>query len=278
MKKGFTLIEMLVVIAIISILAAIAFPVFSRAKDSAYRGADMSNMNSIRTALQLYRNDQGAYPPALLGYADTYDGTLTNVVPASKFAGALYPKRIDSLETLRPAFDRLATAVPFEQEVGTALWPNKAGTGLNAQKYGPNDPPVSRCVVNPLDATDRAVVNNYYYRISGYDTGEVPSLANPLVKQNELRYTLFWTGYTVPDNPCNPGPSEQGSANDDPRQLGYFDPPESTVVTWDSWFREYDAGAATPSHTKRDIVLFLGGSARMMDSFTVFNNSWKVMP
>lgn len=278
MNKGFTLIEMLVVIAIIGILAAIAFPVFSRAKDSAYRGADMSNLNSIGTALQLYRNDQGGYPPALLGYADTYDGTLTNVVPASKFAGTLFPKRIDSLHTLTPAYDRLASPVPFEQEVSTAVWPNKVGTGQSAQKYGPADGPVKRCVINPADATDRTVVDNYYYRISGYDTGEVPDPSSPQIKRNELRYTLFWTGYTVPTDPCNPGPGEQGSAADDPRQLGYFDPPETTVVTWDSWFREYDAGGATPSHIKRDIVLFLGGSARMMDSLQVFNNSWKVMP
>jgi len=277
MKKGFTLIEMLVVIAIISILAAIAFPVFSRAKDSAYRGADMSNMNSIRTALQLYRNDQGGYPPALLGYADTYDGTLTNVVPASKLAGALYPKRIDSLNTLKPAFVRASTTVPFEQEVDKAVWPNKAGSGPNAQKYGPPTV-VTRCVVNPLDPTDRAQVPNYYYRISGYDTGEVPDPSNPQLKRNELRYTLFWTGYTVPDDPCNPGPNEQGNVNDDPRQLGYFDPPETTVVTWDSWFREYDSTGATPTRTKRDIVLFLGGSARPMDSLQVFANSWKVMP
>jgi len=278
MKKGFTLIEMLVVIAIISILAAIAFPVFSRAKDSAYRSADMSNMNSIRTALQLYRNDQGGYPPALLGYADTYDGTLTNVVPASKLTAALYPKRIDSLNTLKPAFVRAATTVPFEQEVATAVWPNKAGSGPNAQKYGPTDGPVTRCVVNPLDATDRQVVNNYYYRISGYDTVEVPIPGNAQVKRNELRYTLFWTGFTVPNDPCNPGPSEQGNVNDDPRQLGYFDPPETTVVTWDSWFREYDSSGGTPTRTKRDIVLFLGGSARPMDSLQVFSNSWKVMP
>lgn len=277
MKKGFTLIELLVVIAIIGILAAIAFPVFSRAKDSAYRGADMSNMNSIRTALQLYKNDQGSYPPALLGYADTYDGTLTNVVPADKVAGALYPRRIDSISTLRPAYDRTATAVPFELQVATAVWPNKAGTGLNAQKYGPADGPVQRCVNDPLTNT-KFVADNYYYRISGYDAAEVPNPAQPLVKRNELRYTLFWTGYTVPTDPCNPLSTEQGNANDNPRQLGYTDPPETTVVTWDSWFREYDSSGANPTRTKRDIVLFLGGSARMMDSADVFAKSWQVTP
>ena len=68
-RNAFTLIELLVVIAIIGILSAIIFPVFARMKDSAYKSGDLTNMNSIRTALQLYRADQGAYPPTLLGYA-----------------------------------------------------------------------------------------------------------------------------------------------------------------------------------------------------------------
>ncbi len=67
-RYGFTLIELLVVIAIIAILAAIAFPVIGRAKDSAYKSSDLNNMNSLRSALQIYRADQGAYPAALLGY------------------------------------------------------------------------------------------------------------------------------------------------------------------------------------------------------------------
>jgi prepilin-type N-terminal cleavage/methylation domain-containing protein len=36
-SKGFTLIEMLVVVAIISLLAAILFPVFARARENAAR-------------------------------------------------------------------------------------------------------------------------------------------------------------------------------------------------------------------------------------------------
>src|SRR5580700_9011458 len=91
LNKGFTLIELLVVIAIIAILAAIIFPVYSRVKDSAYRSSDMANMNSIRTALQMYRADQGGYPPALLGYATGYSNfapSAADIVPANLVAGA----------------------------------------------------------------------------------------------------------------------------------------------------------------------------------------------
>ena len=84
--RAFSLVELLTVIAIITILVAIAFPVFARAKVAAMRSSDSSNMNSLRTALQLYNADQGGFPPALLGYVSPYQsGTVvpTGVVPAN---------------------------------------------------------------------------------------------------------------------------------------------------------------------------------------------------
>ncbi|MFX8668662.1 prepilin-type N-terminal cleavage/methylation domain-containing protein, partial [Acinetobacter baumannii] len=79
-----TLIELLTVIAIIALLAAITFPVFSRVKDSANRNADMSHMNTLRAAIQLYEADQNGYPPALLGFVTLYTSgpSAGNVVPA----------------------------------------------------------------------------------------------------------------------------------------------------------------------------------------------------
>ncbi|MES1228069.1 MAG: prepilin-type N-terminal cleavage/methylation domain-containing protein, partial [Armatimonadota bacterium] len=65
-RLAFTLVELLTVIAIIGLLAAITFPVYSRVKDSANRSGDTTKMNQLRTAIQLYAVDQGGYPPALL--------------------------------------------------------------------------------------------------------------------------------------------------------------------------------------------------------------------
>src|SRR5438105_6373533 len=91
-RQAFTLVELLTVIAIITVLVAIAFPVFARAKISAMRSSDTSNMNSLRSALQLYRADQGGYPPGLLGYVTPYQVGVADpatVVPANLLRGAL---------------------------------------------------------------------------------------------------------------------------------------------------------------------------------------------
>ena len=56
-SQGFTLIEILVVIAIIGILAAILFPVFARARESARKTSCLSNLKQISTAWLMYTQD-----------------------------------------------------------------------------------------------------------------------------------------------------------------------------------------------------------------------------
>ncbi|RYG49319.1 type II secretion system protein [bacterium] len=57
MRRGFTLIELLVVIAIIAILAGLLFPVFARARNSAYQASTLSNLRQLGTASALYESD-----------------------------------------------------------------------------------------------------------------------------------------------------------------------------------------------------------------------------
>ena len=65
-RTGFTLIELLVVISIISILAAILFPVFARARESARRTSCLSNMKQMGLAAMMYLQDfDGYYCPLL---------------------------------------------------------------------------------------------------------------------------------------------------------------------------------------------------------------------
>lgn len=61
MKRAFTLIEILVVIAIIAILAAILFPVFAQAKLAAKQTAAISHMRQMSAAVFMYAADYDDY-------------------------------------------------------------------------------------------------------------------------------------------------------------------------------------------------------------------------
>ncbi len=61
-NTAFTLIELLIVVAIIGILAAIAVPNFLNAQVRAKIARVESDMKSISTALEMYMTDRGSYP------------------------------------------------------------------------------------------------------------------------------------------------------------------------------------------------------------------------
>jgi prepilin-type N-terminal cleavage/methylation domain-containing protein len=62
--SGFTILELLVVIAMIGILASMVFPVFARARERARAAVCADNLYEIGMALQMYGADwDGRYPP-----------------------------------------------------------------------------------------------------------------------------------------------------------------------------------------------------------------------
>lgn len=65
-RKGFTLIELMIVIAIIAILAAILVPNFIRARAQGQVTSCKANLKNIGTACEMYATDNGGRYPATL--------------------------------------------------------------------------------------------------------------------------------------------------------------------------------------------------------------------
>ena len=70
--KGFTLIELLVVVAIIGLLASITMVSLNSARAKARTTRSIEDLNSLRTALELYYSDHGFYPASSAGWDGLY--------------------------------------------------------------------------------------------------------------------------------------------------------------------------------------------------------------
>jgi prepilin-type N-terminal cleavage/methylation domain-containing protein len=89
-KRAFTLIELIVVIAIIGILAALLLPVLSRAKEAARATQCLSNLHQIGIALQLYVQDNNNRLPFMRdkSLATTNEFPSPDLVLASHLSGS----------------------------------------------------------------------------------------------------------------------------------------------------------------------------------------------
>jgi general secretion pathway protein G len=79
-QKGMTLIEIMIVIAIIAGMMALLAPRFMGQKDKANVGQAKIAMGQIANALAMYKNDCGKYPESLDGLV-TADAACTNWGP-----------------------------------------------------------------------------------------------------------------------------------------------------------------------------------------------------
>jgi general secretion pathway protein G len=89
LSKGFTLVELLIVVIILAILAAVVFPQFSSSTNDAKAAALQSNLTNLRSAIEFYYQEHGEYPGANIATGATCGTGAAVAAGAANSAEAL---------------------------------------------------------------------------------------------------------------------------------------------------------------------------------------------
>ncbi|HTB33233.1 MAG TPA: type II secretion system protein [bacterium] len=121
-QKGFTLVELMIVVAIIGILAAVAIPKFAQMLEKSREGATKGNLGAIRSAVSNYYADQqGWYPVSM----DTVSYWITST---STSLPAFCPTYLDAVLPGVKATGKATFNAAADQNHGPGSNPSSANT------------------------------------------------------------------------------------------------------------------------------------------------------
>jgi general secretion pathway protein G len=149
-EKGFTLVELLIVVIILGILAAVVIPQFNTAAAESKEAAVASNLATIRQAIELYKvQHNDSFPTAdimdELTQASDADGTLSATGKYGPYIRNSFPANPVSVNS-DPAVASLVTTVATMPGTapGTSGWVYCTANGefrCNSALSGPSETP-----------------------------------------------------------------------------------------------------------------------------------------
>lgn len=86
-SKGFSFVELLVVITIIAVLTGIGAVTYTSTMRNARNAKRVSDIQVIRSALEICRSQDGAYPATIVGSVSCASGPVLNPTPLDPAGG-----------------------------------------------------------------------------------------------------------------------------------------------------------------------------------------------
>lgn len=136
-RKGFTLVEILVVVVILGLLAALVVPNIIGQTDEARRTVAATQIKEIEQALDIYRLQNGFYPTTEQGLEALVSKPTTNPQP-KKFPEGGYMKRVP-LDPWKNPFIYRSPGEKGTIDIISCGADGEEGTGNNITNHDPHE-------------------------------------------------------------------------------------------------------------------------------------------